>query len=74
MTLAEFIRSHPEIARTQEEWAAHFGLSRPYLSQILSGERSPGRKAIATIAERTGGAVPPGVWFAPLPAQGADAA
>lgn len=69
MTLAEFIGSQPK--RTQAEWAEHFGLSRSYMCEILSGASIPGRKTIAKIAERTNGAVPPEVWFQP---QGADAA
>lgn len=59
--LAEYIAASP--TRSQQEWAELFGISRSYLSEILSGQKTPGRKAIQKIATATGGAVGPAAWF-----------
>jgi len=61
-TLPEYIASS-KVKRTQEEWGEVFGISRSYLSEILSGKVTPGTKVIARINEVTGGKVPPAVWF-----------
>jgi len=59
--------AHPEVGKTQKDWAEHFGFSRSYLAEILSG-RIPGRKAIEKINSGTNGAVHPSIWFeAPEP-------
>lgn len=60
----ENLREH--IARlgvSQSTFADRIGVSRGYLSQILSGARSPSREMIQKIDQATGGSVPPGVWF-----------
>lgn len=48
---------------TQSAFAAQLGISKSYLSQIMSGQRVPGRAMIAKINIATGGKVPPSVWF-----------
>ena len=60
-TLNQYI-SKSKARRTQQEWADEFGISRSYLSEILSGAVSPGWKTILKIHEATGGKVPPGAW------------
>ena len=61
-TLSQYI-AKSKTKRTQEEWAAVFGISRSYLSEILSGAVTPGWKTILKIHEATGGKVPPGAWI-----------
>ena len=61
-TLEQYISSYP-IRATQQEWARFFGISQPYLSQILSGRRTPHRVLMQKIERRTRGAVPVMVWF-----------
>lgn len=48
---------------TQNAFAAQIGVSKGYLSQILSGQRSPSRDMIQKIDHATEGKVPPSVWF-----------
>lgn len=66
MKLAQYMALWPH--RSQTEWAAHFGISRSYLSEIMHGRR-PGAKAIDKINRATAGAVPPAVWFENEPAE-----
>lgn len=40
-----------------------FGISRSFLSEILSGAKMPGRKTMSRIAEVTNDAVPVTSWF-----------
>ena len=61
-TLSQYI-AKSKVKRTQEEWAEVFGISRSYLSEILSGAVSPGWKTIIKINDATGGKVPPGAWL-----------
>jgi transcriptional regulator with XRE-family HTH domain len=61
-TLSQYI-AKSKVKRTQEEWADIFGISRSYLSEILSGAVTPGWKTIAKIHEATGGKVPPAAWL-----------
>lgn len=61
-TLNQYIAEHPT-ALTQEQWAKVFGISRSYLSEILSGARRPGWNAIVKINAATGGKVPPEAWL-----------
>lgn len=64
MKLKTYIETHSrDGCRTQEEWAAVFGISRSYLAEILSGAKAPGRKAIIKIDHGTSGSVPASVWF-----------
>lgn len=49
--------------RTHEEWAALFGISRSYFTDIVNGRVTPGTKVIQRIHELTRGKVPPAVWF-----------
>lgn len=60
--LATYISRAP--GRTQQEWADDFGISRSFLSEILSGVKMPGRKTMSRIAEVTDNAVPVTSWFA----------
>lgn len=48
----------------QVQAADLLGLSRSYLSEILSEKKPPGRKAMHKIADVTGGAVPLDAWYA----------
>jgi len=69
MTLAAYMH---ENNLTQGAAAAVIGVSRSYLSEILSGAKRPGRAAIERIEAATGGAVPAAVWFrAPVADEGA---
>lgn len=62
MTLNDFITHHwPDWP--QSRVAAEIGISRRYLLEILSGDKMPGRNAIAKIEKATKGKVPPAVWF-----------
>jgi transcriptional regulator with XRE-family HTH domain len=58
--LAQFIADEPK--RPLEMWAKEFGISRSYLSEILSG-KSPGRATIEKIDRATAGKVPAASWF-----------
>ncbi|WP_104019091.1 helix-turn-helix domain-containing protein [Roseovarius nitratireducens] len=72
-TLGQYISNHP-IRATQREWARFLGVSQPYLSQILSGTRTPHWRVMRRIEERTRGAVPMAVWFQGLDERSADTA
>lgn len=61
-TLKQYIASHPE-ARTHEEWAKFFDVSRSHLTEILNESARPGPRLIQRIHDRTFGKVPPTVWF-----------
>ncbi|MCR9276218.1 MULTISPECIES: hypothetical protein [unclassified Mameliella] len=53
------------------EIAQHLGLSQPYLSQILTQARDPGRKTMQTIYLRSGGSVTMESWLKrPAPSEG----
>lgn len=58
--LIEHIKS---LGISQSAFAAQIGVSKGYMSQILSGQRSPSRDMIQRIDLATGGRVPPSVWF-----------
>lgn len=65
------LRDHIDtLGISQSAFADQLGLSKGYLSQILSGQRAPSRELIQKIDRVTHGEVPPSVWFttAPLPA------
>ena len=49
--------------RSAAAFARDAELSRGYLSEIMSGAKTPGREAIAKIARASGGKVPPSAWF-----------
>lgn len=72
-TLSQYIANHP-IRATQCEWARFLGISQPYLSQILSGARTPHWRLMRRIEEKTRGAVPMDVWLQGLDAKPADTA
>lgn len=61
LTLNQYIS---EEGLTHEACAQRIGISRSYLTEILSGSKMPGRKAIERIEAATGGRVPASVWFA----------
>ena len=61
-TLKEYIAAYPLKAK-QSQWAKVFGISQPYLSQILAGRRLPHPKLMQTIEAQTRGRVPVSVWF-----------
>lgn len=62
MTLTDFLKSQN---MTQAQAAAHFGISRSYLAEIISGAKKPGRETIEKIERESAGAVPAGFWFGP---------
>ena len=64
-TLRQYIES-AKPTRTHEEWAAVFGISRSYFTDIVNERVTPGTKVIKSIAQVTGGKVSPAVWFRPL--------
>lgn len=59
-TLRAYCARFPEI--TQEEWAKKFGVSRPYVSQLMHGKRKPSRILKLRIELVTKGAVSAGSW------------
>lgn len=61
MTLNEYIEQYPS-PKTQAEWAIFFGLSQPFLCQILGGKRRPRYPTMLRIERRTRGAVPVSAW------------
>lgn len=53
------------------EIAKHLGVSQPYLSQILTHAREPGRKTMQAIYLRSGGTVTMESWLKrPAPSEG----
>lgn len=56
--LAHHIAANP--GRTNAEWAGIFGISRPHLHALLSGERHPSLHVAQRITEVTG--VPVTAW------------
>lgn len=50
-----------EISRARA--AAFFGISEPYLSQLINGRRRPSGMLAARIEHATGGQVPASSWF-----------
>lgn len=48
---------------TQSRWAEMLGVSRAYLSNILSGKRQPSLELACKIETITEGRVPAGSWF-----------
>jgi len=61
-TLRSYVDTYPTPA-TQRQWAAFFGISQAFFSQILRGDRLPGRETMMRIEKRTRGEVPVIVWF-----------
>lgn len=61
-TLRQYI-DRSKKARTHEEWAEFFGISRSHFTEILNGTAFPGKRVIQRIAERTNGKVPLTIWF-----------
>lgn len=60
----ENLRAHIDrLGISQNAFADRIGVSKSYLSQILSGKREPSREMIQKIDMATGGSVPPSVWF-----------
>lgn len=58
--LRTYIGAHP--GRTNAEWAALLGVSRPHLHALLNGDRQPGMEVAQRIAAATSGAVPITSW------------
>ncbi|HBT01608.1 MAG TPA: hypothetical protein DEB47_17530 [Citreicella sp.] len=58
--LASHINSAPD--KTKGDWARDFGISRPYLYQLIDGKREPSVEVALRIAAATGGAVPISTW------------
>lgn len=47
----------------QKEWAERFGISQPYLSDLLRGNRTPSLEVAVRIERETQGAVPAVSWI-----------
>lgn len=60
MTLSDYMTKQN---KRQDVAAREIGISRSYLSEILSGAKLPGRHTIAKIATWSGNQVAPEVWF-----------
>lgn len=60
MTLNDYMTAQK---KRQDVAAREIGISRSYLSEILSGTKLPGRDTIAKIALWSGNQVSPEVWF-----------
>ncbi len=58
--LAKHIGAFP--GRTYGEWAEIFGVSRPHLHALLSGDRQPSLSVAQRIATATDGRVPLTAW------------
>jgi len=69
-TLNRYIADHP-VRATQHEWAQFLGISQPYLSQLLSGVRTPHWRVMRRIEEKTRGEVPVIVWLQQMEATAA---
>lgn len=75
MTLSEFIQSNDRYrGLPQAEVAALLGMSRPYLTQLLSGAKKPGLDLAVKIERLTNGAVPASAWVPECNEQGAATA
>jgi DNA-binding phage protein len=59
-TLSEYIKSQPQ--RSMSEWAREFGITRPYLHMLLSGDRMPSVSTAIRIEHATGGKVGVTAW------------
>ena len=59
-TLSEYIKREPD--KKPMEWAATFGISRPYFYDLVGGNRYPSIAVANRIAAATGGEVPVTVW------------
>ncbi|MGP9790669.1 helix-turn-helix domain-containing protein [Roseinatronobacter sp. NSM] len=66
MTLTDYIRKRE---LRQEDAANEIGISRSYLSEIMSRAKQPGRDTIKKIDTWSNGEVPPAVWFLPVEQQ-----
>ncbi len=58
--LIDHIQARPD--RKSREWAADFGISRPYLHGLLKNQRNPSLETAMRIEAATGGAVPIASW------------
>lgn len=65
MKLSTYISLPEHPARTQHAWAAELGISRSYLSQLLSGAKVPSVAVAKQIDAATGGRVPWQSFFEP---------
>ncbi|WYK04454.1 helix-turn-helix transcriptional regulator [Cereibacter sphaeroides f. sp. denitrificans] len=58
--LSQFLTDH---SITQRDFAARIGTSASYLSEIVSGRKTPGLELAFTIERVTGGNVPASSWL-----------
>lgn len=58
---SEFIRSS---GLNRAAWADRLGISRPYLSDLLNGNKTPSLQLAFKIEQATGGKVPASAWLA----------
>lgn len=59
--LQDFIRTS---GQSQAHWAAEFGISPGFLSQLLRGTKAPSLDVAFRIERQTGGKVPAASWVA----------
>lgn len=59
-TLSEYIKKQPE--RPMREWADNFGISRPHLIALTTGDRYPSVAVAKRIERETLGLVPVTAW------------
>lgn len=59
-TLSNFVKTNPE--KSLSDWAAKFGISRPYLYGLMDGTRAPSPEVAMQIERETGGKVPAASW------------
>lgn len=59
--LSEFLTARRK-PTTQADWAKRFGISRSYLSELMSGKYTPSLKLAKRIQEQTKGRVPMSSW------------
>jgi len=62
MTLSEFLDSEEGSKFSRAEWARRFGITRGYLSQLSSGNRSPRIPLAVKIEDETEGKVSIRSW------------
>jgi plasmid maintenance system antidote protein VapI len=58
--LDTYIKSKPE--KSMQAWADDFGISRPYLYDLVNGTRLPSIEVAVRIERGTGGTVPVVTW------------
>lgn len=58
--LKQYINGQPD--KTKSYWAGIFGISRPYLYDLMDGKREPSLEVAKRIEAETSGVVPVSSW------------